>query len=41
MTEERKLPEIIAHRGDLTRGVENTMDALDGALSCAEGVEID
>ena len=41
MTEERKYPKIIAHRGDLTRGIENTMDALNGALDCADGVEID
>lgn len=41
MTEERKYPKIIAHRGDLTRGIENTMDALNSALDCADGVEID
>jgi len=41
MTEQRMLPRIIAHRGDLTKGIENTMEALNGALECADGVEID
>lgn len=41
MTEGNRLPWIIAHRGDLTRGIENTMDALNAALDCADGVEID
>ena len=42
MTEKMKLPEILAHRGDLESGPENTLTALNGAaVKGADGVEID